>query len=309
MSQTTTEAAIWTDAEGRTWSTAINVNAIRRAKDLVGVNLLDVFDGELLPRLADDPVLLVNTLYAVCKPQADERNVGDEAFGELLVGDAIETAERSSNGCGRRRSGRGTRRSAWRPTSSTRHSSNKRSRERSGRPATRSTNGCAALAIRLGTRRNPRRRSRPPDAPRTALDARRAASRPVVPHRQSHGAGGQLPSRSQADASPVRSGRLSAGRPASAGAAGVGDSLDAADPAEAQTTVREEGINDGSTVRHDDADEGLLLRQEGSPVSHVKGEPQSAVESRRFHPPPGTLEPAASQEVVTAGPAAERPFD
>jgi hypothetical protein len=92
MSQTTTEAAIWTDAEGRTWSTAINVNAIRRAKDLVGVNLLDVFDGELLPRLADDPVLLVNTLYAVCKPQADERNVGDEAFGELLVGDAIETA-------------------------------------------------------------------------------------------------------------------------------------------------------------------------------------------------------------------------
>lgn len=83
---------VWTDAAGRTWSTAINVNAIRRARDLAGVNLLEVFDGDLLARLADDPVLLVNTLYAVCKPQADERNLTDEQFGELLVGDTIELA-------------------------------------------------------------------------------------------------------------------------------------------------------------------------------------------------------------------------
>jgi hypothetical protein len=88
----TTDAAIWTDAENRTWSTAISVNAIRRVKELVGVNLLEVFDGEMLARLADDPVLLVNTLYAVCKPQADERDISDEAFGELLVGDTIELA-------------------------------------------------------------------------------------------------------------------------------------------------------------------------------------------------------------------------
>ena len=92
MTPSTSEAAIWTDAENRTWSTAISVNAIRRVKELVGVNLLEVFDGELLARLADDPVLLVNTLYAICKPQADERDVSDEAFGELLVGDRIEEA-------------------------------------------------------------------------------------------------------------------------------------------------------------------------------------------------------------------------
>jgi len=92
MTPSTTDAAIWTDAENRTWSTAISVNAIRRVKELVGVNLLEVFDGELLARLADDPVLLVNTLYAICKPQADERDVSDEAFGELLVGDRIEEA-------------------------------------------------------------------------------------------------------------------------------------------------------------------------------------------------------------------------
>jgi hypothetical protein len=93
MTATKNEATtVWTDPAGRTWSTAINVNAIRRARDLAGVNLLEVFDGDLLPRLADDPVLLVNTLFAVCKPQADERSLTDEQFGELLVGDTIELA-------------------------------------------------------------------------------------------------------------------------------------------------------------------------------------------------------------------------
>ena len=86
------QTAFWTDSEGRRWSTAITVGTLKRVRDLVDVNLLDVFDGVLLGRLADDPVLLANTLYAVCKPQADERNVDDEAFGELLVGDAIEDA-------------------------------------------------------------------------------------------------------------------------------------------------------------------------------------------------------------------------
>src|SRR5512137_1077238 len=84
--------AFWKDPHGRHWFTPITVGAIKRAKELAGVNLLDVFDGTLLFRLADDPVLLVNTLYAVCKPQADERGVTDEQFGELLAGDTFEQA-------------------------------------------------------------------------------------------------------------------------------------------------------------------------------------------------------------------------
>ena len=31
-------------------------------------------------------------LYAVCKPQADERGVSDEEFGRSMAGDAIESA-------------------------------------------------------------------------------------------------------------------------------------------------------------------------------------------------------------------------
>ena len=84
--------AQWTDREGRQWSTAISVNTIKRVRDLAGVNLLAVFEGPLLQQLAEDPVLLVNTLYAVSKAQADERRLTDEAFGELLVGDTIEDA-------------------------------------------------------------------------------------------------------------------------------------------------------------------------------------------------------------------------
>ncbi len=86
------ESAVWTDREGRRWSVTITVGTLKRVKELVEVNLLDVFDGVLLNRLADDPVLLANTLYAVCKPQADERGIDDLAFGELLVGDTIEAA-------------------------------------------------------------------------------------------------------------------------------------------------------------------------------------------------------------------------
>jgi hypothetical protein len=92
LTQELENAAEYELTVNRTWSTAISVNAIRRVKELVGINLLEVFDGEMLAPLADDPVLLVNTLYAVCKPQADERDVSDEAFGELLVGDTIELA-------------------------------------------------------------------------------------------------------------------------------------------------------------------------------------------------------------------------
>lgn len=92
MNESPNSKSLWIDNLDRTWSTAITVNTVKRVQQLTGVNLLAVFDGGLLNRLADDPILLVNTLYAVCKPQADQRDVTEEAFGELLVGDTIERA-------------------------------------------------------------------------------------------------------------------------------------------------------------------------------------------------------------------------
>jgi len=82
----------FTDPAQRTWTVAINVAAVRRVRDALKLDLLSVIDGELLEKLAGDPCLLCDVLYVLCKPQAEERGIGDEQFGELLAGDVIDAA-------------------------------------------------------------------------------------------------------------------------------------------------------------------------------------------------------------------------
>lgn len=91
------------DNAERTWSLSVNVAAIKRVRAFCDINLLDIItldsenkpDAGLLERLSSDPVLLVDVLYAVCKPEADARNVSDEAFGQAMSGDSIELATRA----------------------------------------------------------------------------------------------------------------------------------------------------------------------------------------------------------------------
>ena len=85
----------FTDNAGRTWTIAINVDAIKRVKGLLDVNLLEVVEGTLIERLIRDPVLLCDVVYVVCKPEADEKHVSDEDFGRAMAGDAIEHATRA----------------------------------------------------------------------------------------------------------------------------------------------------------------------------------------------------------------------
>ena len=82
----------FTDSAGRAWTVTINVDAIKRVKSLVKVNLLEAMEGKLLERLADDPVLLCDVLFALCKPQADAQGVKDEDFGRAMAGDVIDAA-------------------------------------------------------------------------------------------------------------------------------------------------------------------------------------------------------------------------
>ena len=79
------------DSANRTWTVTINVDAIRRVRSLLDIDLLKVLDDgcKLLADLHDDPVLLVDVLYCLCKPQADAQNVTDEDFGRAMFGDAI----------------------------------------------------------------------------------------------------------------------------------------------------------------------------------------------------------------------------
>jgi len=80
------------DNAGRAWSVQINVDALKRVKSLLGVNLLEVIEGKLIDRLSGDPVFLCDVLYAVVKPEADAQKVTDEDFGRAMGGDALDGA-------------------------------------------------------------------------------------------------------------------------------------------------------------------------------------------------------------------------
>jgi hypothetical protein len=80
------------DNQGRQWSVEINVTAIKRVRGLTGEDLMQVIEGTLIEKLIRDPVLLCDVVYAICKPEADARNVSDEEFGKAMAGDAIEAA-------------------------------------------------------------------------------------------------------------------------------------------------------------------------------------------------------------------------
>jgi hypothetical protein len=77
------------DNLGHPWIVTVNVDAVKRVRKLLDVNLLEVAEGKLLERLANDPVLLCDVLYVLIKPDADKRNVSDEEFGRAMGGDAI----------------------------------------------------------------------------------------------------------------------------------------------------------------------------------------------------------------------------
>ena len=79
------------DNEGRVWTVAVNVASVKRVRALCGIDLASAVetseDGRIsastLSRLATDPVLLVDVLYALSK---------DEDFGRAMAGDALDLA-------------------------------------------------------------------------------------------------------------------------------------------------------------------------------------------------------------------------
>ena len=80
------------DNAARSWTVQVNVDAIKRVRDLAQVNLLEVVEGKLLERLISDPILLCDVIYCLCKPEADTKNVSDADFGRAMAGDAIDGA-------------------------------------------------------------------------------------------------------------------------------------------------------------------------------------------------------------------------
>jgi hypothetical protein len=83
--------AKFVDSQGRDWTLAIDIAGVKRVKSALGVDLLSDVEAAQ-KQIAEDIVLLVDVLYVLVKPQADERKIGDEEFGRALNGEIIETA-------------------------------------------------------------------------------------------------------------------------------------------------------------------------------------------------------------------------
>lgn len=82
----------FTDTAGRTWTVTVNTDAIKRVRGLTDVDLLGLLEGGLLERFYRDPILVCDVVYALCKPQADQHDLGESAFLQAMAGDAIDHA-------------------------------------------------------------------------------------------------------------------------------------------------------------------------------------------------------------------------
>jgi len=82
------------DSRGETWSVTINGASVKRAMDLLKVDLGDPLAGDppLLTRFDIDIAFKVDMLYVACLPEAEKRSIGDVEFAERLEGDALYAA-------------------------------------------------------------------------------------------------------------------------------------------------------------------------------------------------------------------------
>ena len=88
------------DNAGRTHQLAVNTWALKRARDGLDLDLLDLGkegDGAqaLLGRLMAEPILLVDVLYCILKGDLDAAGVSEEDFYKSMSDDAIDQATKA----------------------------------------------------------------------------------------------------------------------------------------------------------------------------------------------------------------------
>ncbi len=80
------------DSQDREWEIAINVSVLKRVRSTLDINLMGMLGTNLIQELVLDPCKLCDVIYVICKPQADEKKISDEDFGEAMGGDSIADA-------------------------------------------------------------------------------------------------------------------------------------------------------------------------------------------------------------------------
>jgi len=86
------------DCRERTWTVDATVGALKRVRDILGLNLADPMAATEADSIAPitridlDTILLVDVVYLIVKPQATEQGVKDEEFGAAIDGKALSAA-------------------------------------------------------------------------------------------------------------------------------------------------------------------------------------------------------------------------
>lgn len=81
------------DAEGRDWQIDIDFTAIERVRAIADLDLLKCIEDDGVVRaLRHDIEKQIHVLYALCKPEREERQLTEENFAKGFRGDVLQTA-------------------------------------------------------------------------------------------------------------------------------------------------------------------------------------------------------------------------
>ncbi|HEX4123764.1 MAG TPA: hypothetical protein VHY37_03495 [Tepidisphaeraceae bacterium] len=83
---------VFTNAKRCTWEVEIDTAAVNRVRAHLKVDLLDAPGGELMSRIEEDIILLVDVLYVLCSKQAVAAGVDYERFARSISGEAFSGA-------------------------------------------------------------------------------------------------------------------------------------------------------------------------------------------------------------------------
>lgn len=80
------------DNKDREWDIEVNMFTVKKVKDLLGVNIVDLDDNKTMSRIKDDMIFVIDVIYVLCKKQVKERKMNEESFAEGLFGDPLAKA-------------------------------------------------------------------------------------------------------------------------------------------------------------------------------------------------------------------------
>lgn len=87
--------ATFKDTEGREWEICVSQATVKRFRSLKNIDLLDILTDEETPfsRMLVDTSQLVDVLWLLIEKQAAAKNVSQDEFDEVMLGEVVEKAE------------------------------------------------------------------------------------------------------------------------------------------------------------------------------------------------------------------------